>query len=332
MDMADVAHKLEQLEMVLDEDGILQLSDTIHYNPSDLSGWVQSMLSELNTTGSDLSSSANFDIRESSSTTTMIDFSNNTEVDDRYDLRAIAGGAIFSSNSDEFSNGIKRMKSATAESDVSGLVGKKKAGTHRADYVFQAHDQIRDGGILRIRRADEKLWVYLRKNPITENVLQYIRLAGLASSNVNIGGLIVRLYLHLLKGGVRKLTRFTCHSERNLCKATNINTFEIGGATILLQLWAWERIPSMAPRSFQQIDWNKSYGARWVGPLTFRDTASHVVSTYRSELNSLSEFQFIWRPYDDILHQLPNICRNGQNCWRSQTFLICWHVVEPHQP
>ncbi|KAD5960254.1 hypothetical protein E3N88_11726 [Mikania micrantha] len=56
------------------------------------------------------------------------------------------------------------------------------------------------------------------------------------------------------------------------------------------------------------------------------------VSTYRSELNSLSEFQFVWKPYDDILHQLPDMCRNGQDCWRSQTFLICWHIVEPHLP
>ncbi|KAF2300517.1 hypothetical protein GH714_013907 [Hevea brasiliensis] len=51
-DMADVAQKLEQLEMVMgtaQEDGISYLcSDTVHYNPSDLSGWVQSMLSELN--------------------------------------------------------------------------------------------------------------------------------------------------------------------------------------------------------------------------------------------------------------------------------------------
>ncbi|KAL8249121.1 hypothetical protein R6Q59_005989 [Mikania micrantha] len=52
------------------------------------------------------------------------------------------------------------------------------AGTHRVDYVFQLHDEIRDSSLLRIRRADEKLWVYLRKNPITENLLQYIRLAG----------------------------------------------------------------------------------------------------------------------------------------------------------
>ncbi|KAD4179788.1 hypothetical protein E3N88_28379 [Mikania micrantha] len=63
-----------------------KLSDTVNYNPSDLPGWVQSMLSELNTTGSDLSSSAYFDIHESSSTTTMIDLSNNTEVDEWWEL------------------------------------------------------------------------------------------------------------------------------------------------------------------------------------------------------------------------------------------------------
>ncbi|KAM0021916.1 putative transcription factor GRAS family [Helianthus debilis subsp. tardiflorus] len=62
-DMADVAQKLEQLEMVMGEDGVSQLADTVHYNPSDLSGWYQSMLSEINNTGSDgVSSSADFDI------------------------------------------------------------------------------------------------------------------------------------------------------------------------------------------------------------------------------------------------------------------------------
>ncbi|KAD4888427.1 hypothetical protein E3N88_20500 [Mikania micrantha] len=93
---------------------------------------------------------------------------------------------------------------------------------------------------------------------------------------------------------------------RNLCRSTNISTNEVGGATLLLQLWAWERIPSIAPRCFQQIDWNKSYGARWVGPLTFRNTASHVVSTFRSELNSLSEFQFIVEPHQPgkVLRQI----------------------------
>ncbi|GAB4828655.1 hypothetical protein Ancab_018320 [Ancistrocladus abbreviatus] len=51
-DMADVALKLEQLEMAMgtfQEDGISHLScDTVHYNPSDISAWLENMLSELN--------------------------------------------------------------------------------------------------------------------------------------------------------------------------------------------------------------------------------------------------------------------------------------------
>lgn len=53
-DMADVAQKLEQLEMVIggnaaQDDALLThlASDTVHYNPSDLSNWLESMLSEL---------------------------------------------------------------------------------------------------------------------------------------------------------------------------------------------------------------------------------------------------------------------------------------------
>ncbi|KAL5553211.1 hypothetical protein UlMin_040612 [Ulmus minor] len=50
-DMAGVAQKLEQLEeaMCIQQDNLSQLaSDTVHYNPSDLSTWLESMLSELN--------------------------------------------------------------------------------------------------------------------------------------------------------------------------------------------------------------------------------------------------------------------------------------------
>ncbi|GMH01937.1 hypothetical protein Nepgr_003776 [Nepenthes gracilis] len=51
-DMADVAEKLVQLDMAMgtvQEDGISHLScDTIHYNPSDISCWLESMLYELN--------------------------------------------------------------------------------------------------------------------------------------------------------------------------------------------------------------------------------------------------------------------------------------------
>ncbi|KAJ0853971.1 putative transcription factor GRAS family [Helianthus annuus] len=117
--------------MVMGEDGVSQLADTVHYNPSDLSGWYQSMLSEINNTGSDVvSSSADFDITlPGDASTTMIDFSNNNVTngqqtsnmydDDPYDLRAIAGGAIYGISSTDESlegrNGIKRMKSAGSD-------------------------------------------------------------------------------------------------------------------------------------------------------------------------------------------------------------------------
>ncbi|KAK4366932.1 hypothetical protein RND71_014812 [Anisodus tanguticus] len=93
-DMAEVANKLEQLEMAMGttmEDGITHLStDTVHKNPSDLSGWVQSMLSELNNT----SISTNFDengLVESNK-------QNRTTIISDDDLRAIPGGAVFNNN------------------------------------------------------------------------------------------------------------------------------------------------------------------------------------------------------------------------------------------
>ncbi|KAI3519529.1 hypothetical protein L1887_08725 [Cichorium endivia] len=49
-DMADVAQKIEHLEGVLgNDDGLTQLaSDFVHYNHSDLSSWLESMICDLN--------------------------------------------------------------------------------------------------------------------------------------------------------------------------------------------------------------------------------------------------------------------------------------------
>ena len=51
-EMAEVAQKIEQLEEVMgsvQEDGLSYLaSETVHYNPSDISNWLENMLSELN--------------------------------------------------------------------------------------------------------------------------------------------------------------------------------------------------------------------------------------------------------------------------------------------
>ncbi|KAG5531464.1 hypothetical protein RHGRI_026173 [Rhododendron griersonianum] len=90
-DMAQVAQKLEQLEQVMmmghqaPEDGTglthhLDSSDSVHYNPSDLSSWLQSLITELNNP----IITPNFDQFENSS-------SRNSS-----DLKAIPGEAVVS--------------------------------------------------------------------------------------------------------------------------------------------------------------------------------------------------------------------------------------------
>ncbi|KAH6760093.1 GRAS family transcription factor family protein [Perilla frutescens var. hirtella] len=126
-DMAEVAEKLEQLEMAMGttaEDGVSVLAnDSVHYNPSDLSGWVESMLSEL-------SQSCGFEmvpneigISGESSNTKFISFSDDRRIPpdgERFayddDLRAIPGGAVFGNtlkdDESEDGNNNKRMKAA----------------------------------------------------------------------------------------------------------------------------------------------------------------------------------------------------------------------------
>ncbi|KAL1569709.1 DELLA transcription factor 2 [Salvia divinorum] len=103
-DMADVAEKLEQLDMAMgttaDDGASVFANDTVHYNPSDLSGWVQRMLTELSSPCAE------------SSITKFINFSG----DD--DLSAIPGGAVFGSTGAEDSeNGRKKMKAADGGSE-----------------------------------------------------------------------------------------------------------------------------------------------------------------------------------------------------------------------
>uniref|UniRef100_A0A6M2F8P7 DELLA protein n=1 Tax=Populus davidiana TaxID=266767 RepID=A0A6M2F8P7_9ROSI len=109
-DMAEVAQKLEQLEEVMghaQEDGLSHLaSDSVHYNPSDLSTWLESMLSELNPNHHfDLSADSLLGPAESS-TVTSIDFTDRKHhqqpklfeesSSSEYDLKVIPGKAVFS--------------------------------------------------------------------------------------------------------------------------------------------------------------------------------------------------------------------------------------------
>ncbi|XP_041009763.1 DELLA protein GAIP-like [Juglans microcarpa x Juglans regia] len=144
-DMAEVAQKLELLEDLMGNaqgDGLSQLAtDTVHYNPSDLSTWLQSMLSELNPPCNDFdpivppaagAPPAPLDdsllALAESSTITSIDFdkqnnnSHNRVFEESsssdYDLKAIPGKAMYSQPQSQIeyspsSRDSKRLKSSS---------------------------------------------------------------------------------------------------------------------------------------------------------------------------------------------------------------------------
>ena len=94
-DMNEVAQKLEHLEEVMgqaQEDGLTHLaSESVHYNPSDLSSWLESMISELNPLP---------DFENPSSLPYLpppppIDDSFFEDSNSEYDLKAIPGKALY---------------------------------------------------------------------------------------------------------------------------------------------------------------------------------------------------------------------------------------------
>ena len=50
---------------------------------------------------------------------------------------------------------------------------------------------------------------------------------------------------------------------RQLCKATKVTARDVGGPLFLLQLWAWERFPTLAPTNSIPISSDLPYGARY---------------------------------------------------------------------
>ncbi|XP_022020160.1 serine/threonine-protein phosphatase 7 long form homolog [Helianthus annuus] len=119
---------------------------------------------------------------------------------------------------------------------------------------------------------------------------------------------------------------------RNLCNATAPNAVGLTGPVSILQVWAWERIRCLPPEPNAIFNYRAPIAARWKGSLNAVDVPTHCLRTYRSQLQSLKEAMFIWRPYDAMVDSLPEICTSGRNSWRCVCPLICWDVVEHHYP
>ncbi|KAI3466406.1 hypothetical protein Pfo_023069 [Paulownia fortunei] len=133
---------------------------------------------------------------------------------------------------------------------------------------------------------------------------------------------------------------------RALCRATKPETSDICGPLVLLQIWAWERVPfirpgRLAPRQQPPPDIvigehplpAAPYGSRWNVGFKLESVGTHVLVLYRDQLDNMKDDQFVWEPYPiDVLASLPDYCLSGRKIWQTVSPLICFDVVEFHHP
>ncbi|XP_058192020.1 serine/threonine-protein phosphatase 7 long form homolog [Rhododendron vialii] len=122
------------------------------------------------------------------------------------------------------------------------------------------------------------------------------------------------------------LYHYLCHG----CKSGKDN---VGGAFILLQLWAWERFPFIAPRRLgtRQRPPGSPLGARWDDHFHSLDLSTHVVGYYRHYFDMQRPDEVIWRPYsDELIASLPPSCRAGRAIWMAKVPLLNFPMVQMH--
>ncbi|RAL40132.1 hypothetical protein DM860_008272 [Cuscuta australis] len=120
---------------------------------------------------------------------------------------------------------------------------------------------------------------------------------------------------------------------RSMCRANMTHVAQIGGCLVLLQLWAWERLPMIRHRGVVSLDQlvNVPYGVRWVCYHRWSDCTTHSLRACRDQLHWLIKGEFVWMPYPN-LETLPPFCSDGLQIWISRTPLIYGYVVEMYYP
>lgn len=128
---------------------------------------------------------------------------------------------------------------------------------------------------------------------------------------------------------------------RQLCVAASDATVrDIAGPLLLLQLWAFERMLYISPTPRRQPaqpgdgDLRGPRGFRWIGSHSHRHVTTHVLRTFRDQLDQQQPGQFRWMPYDEdeAWAELPSYCTAGAGVWMAEVPLICFEIVEWHLP
>ncbi|RYR53075.1 hypothetical protein Ahy_A06g027961 [Arachis hypogaea] len=90
------------------------------------------------------------------------------------------------------------------------------------------------------------------------------------------------------------------HLYRALCRASRYDTKEMNGPLNLLFVWAWERMPCLAPVPRQTLPPTEiSVARRWSHSERTTALLSKAVETFRHDIDNMQEFE--WRPYHGLI-------------------------------
>ncbi|KAL5180369.1 Serine/threonine-protein phosphatase 7 long form [Glycine soja] len=98
---------------------------------------------------------------------------------------------------------------------------------------------------------------------------------------------------------------------REMCNATDYKVKSIGGMCILIQMWAWERCTTLAPKRMPPVIENKPLGHKWL-----RRGNQHIgnddLRVFHHKLDLMKRHEFVWEPYTaTVMGALPPICVVG---------------------
>ncbi|KAL5186806.1 Serine/threonine-protein phosphatase 7 long form [Glycine soja] len=119
---------------------------------------------------------------------------------------------------------------------------------------------------------------------------------------------------------------------REMCIATDYHAKSIGGFTLLIQLWAWERCPTLAPSVIPPQQQNAPLAYRWLGG-ELHHIGNDNLLEFRRKLDVMKRDEFVWVPYaGHVEMNLSQVCFIGSVLWTCIVPLICFQKVEWHQP
>ncbi|KAH1225718.1 Serine/threonine-protein phosphatase 7 long form [Glycine max] len=119
---------------------------------------------------------------------------------------------------------------------------------------------------------------------------------------------------------------------KEMCIATDYNVKSIGGFTLLIQLWAWEQCPTLAPSFIPPQQQNAPLAYRWLGG-ELHHIGNDNLLEFRRKLDVMKCDEFVWVPYaGHVEMNLSQVCFIGSVLWTCIVPLICFQKVEWHHP